>query len=111
MLAFDSQWVPPVGGAPSRNTSTGGAGNWGTQARPSGAPTQAAGQAAEAMSRRPAAEEMRGPPSGRAQEGRRQPLDERGQRISTPLEKSVHVLPPGDWKFQLHAKFAETTPR
>jgi hypothetical protein len=36
-----SEWVPPVGGAPSRHTSTGGAaGNWGTQARPGGAPTQ-----------------------------------------------------------------------
>jgi hypothetical protein len=24
-LAFDSRWVPPVGGAPSRHTGTGGA--------------------------------------------------------------------------------------
>jgi hypothetical protein len=28
--AFDSKWVPPVGGAPSRHTGTGGAGRWGT---------------------------------------------------------------------------------
>jgi hypothetical protein len=28
---FDSKWVPPVGGAPSRHTGTGGAGRWGTQ--------------------------------------------------------------------------------
>jgi hypothetical protein len=32
MGAFDSRWVPPVGGAPSRHTGTGGAADgWGTR--------------------------------------------------------------------------------
>jgi hypothetical protein len=39
-----AEWVPPVGGALSRHTSTWQvqAASWGTQARPSGAPKQAA---------------------------------------------------------------------
>jgi hypothetical protein len=82
LLAFDSKWVPPVGGAPSRHIGTGGAADGvhdqclrdSGAGESSGAPTQAARQADEASR---AAEEMRGPPSGRAQEGgRRQPLDE-----------------------------------
>jgi hypothetical protein len=91
---FDSQWVSPVGGAPSRHTSTwelGGACNWGTQARPSGAPTQAAGQAAEAMPSRP---RSRGDARAteRARTGGAKIALWRGQRISTPLEKGAHGL-------------------
>jgi hypothetical protein len=40
-----AEWVPPMRGALSRHTRhqhLGGACNWGTQARPSGAPKQAA---------------------------------------------------------------------
>jgi hypothetical protein len=40
-----AEWVPPVGGALSRHTSTWevhATANWGTQARPGGAPKQAA---------------------------------------------------------------------
>jgi hypothetical protein len=54
LIPFDSKWVPPVGGAPSRHTGTGGAADgvrgtcpvpegprcWGQE--PSGAPKQAA---------------------------------------------------------------------
>jgi hypothetical protein len=109
--------VPPVGGAPSRHTGTGGAtagvhaqclrdpgagdtslvagsAPSGSQAKSSGAPKQAARQsqtrrcraeqAAGKVVRRgdaKAAEEVRGPASGRAQqEGRRSP--DRGQRTS-----------------------------
>jgi hypothetical protein len=106
---FDSWWVPPVGGAPSRHTGTGGA-TAGVHAqclRDSGAgdgspvvsraaarqsqvvprskqldsqtrrcrAEQAVGQVARRGDAK-AAEEMRGPPGGRAQEGRRQPQDE-----------------------------------
>jgi hypothetical protein len=92
----------PVGGAPSRLTST-SAGSWCTQTRPdgselSGAPKQvpskcqvgakqvpsrcragaeAASSQNEAMS---SSREMRGPPSGRAQEGRRAPDKINGPR-------------------------------
>jgi hypothetical protein len=70
--AFDSRWMPPVGGAPSRHTGTGGAATGvqsqvpeatqvlgtresgsapsGSQAKSSGAPKQAARQPDEAMS-------------------------------------------------------------
>jgi hypothetical protein len=121
---FDSRWVPPVGGAPSRHTGTGGAaaGVHAQCLRDSGAGdtslvvpraaarrslvvpraaarrslvvpqskqlgSQARRRRAEAsswadsqMRRCRAHEEMRGPTSGRAQEGRRSP--ERGQRNS-----------------------------
>jgi hypothetical protein len=104
--AFDSRWVPPVGGAPSRHTGTGGAaaGVHAQCLRDSGAgdrslvvsraaarrsqvvprskqldshtrrcrAEQAAGQVARRGDAK-AAEEMRGPASGRAQEGRRPP--------------------------------------
>jgi hypothetical protein len=114
-LAFDSRWVPPVGGAPSTGTpapevqstdgvhaqclSDSGAGDrslvvpraaarrsqvvlrskqLGSQTRRCRA-EQATGQVARRGDAE-AAEEMRGPASGRAQEGRRSP--ERGQRTS-----------------------------
>jgi hypothetical protein len=80
--AFDSKWVPPVGDAPSRHTGTGGAadGVHEQRLRDSGAGSrvvprrkQLGKQPDEAMS------SSRGdarPPSGRTQEGRRQPPDE-----------------------------------
>jgi hypothetical protein len=71
--------VPPVGGAPSRHTGTGGAadGVHEDNLRESGGGSrvvprrkQLGKQPDKAMS---SSQEMRGPPSGRAQEGRRQP--------------------------------------
>ena len=53
---------------------------------------QAAGQTPDRRCR--AHEEVRGPASGRAQEGRRR-APERGQRISTPLEESAYGLSRG----------------
>jgi hypothetical protein len=59
LLAFDSKWVPPVGGVPSRHIGTGGGADGvhdqclrdSGAGESSGAPTQAARQAAdEAMS-------------------------------------------------------------
>jgi hypothetical protein len=69
--ALDSKWVPPVGGAPSRHTSTRGAGSWGTQGQGVEWFPDASSWASSQAMRCRAAEEMRGPPSGRAQEGRR----------------------------------------
>jgi hypothetical protein len=85
LTAWLAEWVSPVGGAPSRRTST-SACSWGTQARRK-AMCHVASEQVVPRSRQPrhqaaetrrcqVAEEMRGPPSGRAQEGRRQPLDE-----------------------------------
>jgi hypothetical protein len=79
---------------------TGGAGNWGTQARPSGAPTQAAGQEAEAMPIRP----------GDAQAAERA----RTGGEDSPVTRSTDLDPTGEkrlrftrgvWKFQLQERF------
>jgi hypothetical protein len=88
MPSFDSKWVPPVGGAPSRHTGTGGAGRWGTRGQPegvslresSGAPTQAARQAA----RRGDAEQPR------RCAGRRAGAHRRGE--DSPLTRLVDLM-------------------
>jgi hypothetical protein len=75
-------------GAPSRrcpeqaHQHLGGTGRWSTQARSGGAPKQAA----EAV---PSSQEVRGPPSGRAQEGRRAPDEINGSR---PREFRAHAF-------------------
>jgi hypothetical protein len=79
LYPFDSKWVPPVGGAPSRHTGTGGAadGVHDQCLRDSGAGESRMVPRRKQLGKQPdeacrAAEEMRGPPSGRAHEGRRQ---------------------------------------
>jgi hypothetical protein len=76
--AFDSKWVSPVGvpRVGTRHTGTGGAGSWGTQGVEWCPDASSLAKASSQTRRCRAAEEMRGPPSGRAQEGRRQPPGE-----------------------------------
>jgi hypothetical protein len=115
----------PVGGAPNRRTST-STGSWDIQARPDSsklvgprsepvvpreadatqmqmprgcqADAQADAEATSSQTRRcQVAEEMRGPPSGRAQEGRRQPFDEvsgshGGLRLSSGDRSSTSIF-------------------
>jgi hypothetical protein len=66
-----AEWVPPVGGALSRHTST-----WEVHATGAHCRRGRVVPRSKQPRRGRAAEEMRGPPSGRAQEGRRQRLDE-----------------------------------
>jgi hypothetical protein len=104
--AFDSQWggawVPPaVGGAPSRHTSTCEVHATGVHRRGRVAPRIK--QLGKQL-RRCQAGQHRGDARAaeRARTGGAKTAPCRGQRISTPLEESVHGLRSGgasDWKF------------
>jgi hypothetical protein len=98
---FDLPWVPPVGGAPSRHTSTWEVHATGVHRRGRVAPRRK--QLSKQLRRCQAgrtAEEMRGPPAGAHRRGEDSPLS-RSADLDPIRGKRSWFAFRGDWKFHL----------